>query len=109
MGEIQNLMNEIREFTEQRDWDQFHNPKDLAIAISIEANELLECFLWKSYDEANLNNVKEELADILNYSLLLAEKLQLDPTKIVMDKMQKNAEKYPIEKARGSAKKYDEF
>lgn len=109
MGEIQNLMREIKRFTEERDWDQFHNPKDLAIAISIEANELLECFLWKSYNEANPNKIQDELADILNYSLLLAEKLQLDPIQIIEKKMEKNAEKYPIEKARGSAKKYDEL
>ena len=109
MGEVNDLTKKIKKFTEDRDWDQFHNPKDLAIAISIEANELLECYLWKQPGEANLNSVKDELADILNYAFLFAEKLNLDPLKIVEEKMQKNAEKYPVEKARGTAKKYDEL
>lgn len=109
MGEIQELTKKIKKFTEDRDWDQFHNPKDLAIAISIEANELLECFLWKSHNEANPEKLKEELADILNYAFLLAEKLQLDPLQIVEEKMNQNAVKYPIEKARGTAKKYNEL
>lgn len=109
MGEIKEITEKIRQFTEDRDWDQFHNPKDLAIAISIEANELLECFLWKSHNEAKPEKIKEELADIFNYAFLLAEKLNLDPLQIVEEKMRKNAEKYPVEKSRGTAKKYNEL
>lgn len=109
MTDIQDLTQQIRQFTEERDWDQFHNPKDLAIALSIEANELLECYLWKNYDEAKIDKVKEELADVLNYSLLLADKLGLDARQIVLEKLAKNAEKYPVEKARGVATKYNEL
>ena len=87
----------------------FSNPKDLAIAISLEASELLEAFLWKKPEEANVEKVKEELADVINYSLLLASKYDLDIYQIVMDKLRRNAEKYPVEKAKGSAKKYNEL
>jgi len=109
MSDIELITTKIRQFTEERDWDQFHNPKDLAIALSIEANELLECFLWKKPEDANIEKVKEELADVLNYSLMLADKLGLDAKLIVLDKIARNAEKYPVEKAKGTAKKYNEL
>lgn len=108
-GEIKELTASIRQFTEERDWDQFHNPKDLALALSIEAGELLECFLWKDASQANLEKVKEELADVINYALLMADKLDLDVKQIVLDKLKQNAEKYPVNKAKGTAKKYDEL
>ena len=108
-NELTLLTDAVNQFTEERDWDQFHNPKDLAIAISIEAAELLEAFLWKKPEEAKVEKVKEELADVINYSLLLASKYDLDIYQIVMDKLRRNAEKYPVEKAKGSAKKYNEL
>ena len=108
-NELKVLTDAVNQFTEERDWDQFHNPKDLAIAISLEASELLEAFLWKKPEEAKVEKVKEELADVINYSLLLASKYNLDIFQIVMDKLRCNAEKYPVEKAKGSAKKYNEL
>lgn len=108
-NDINALTEAVNRFTEERDWDQFHNPKDLAIAISLEASELLEAFLWKKPEEAKVEKVKEELADVINYSLLLASKYDLDVYQIVMDKLRRNAEKYPIDKARGTAKKYNEL
>lgn len=96
-------------FRDERDWAQFHNPKDLAAALSIEAGELLECFLWKAHGEADTARVREELADVLAYALLLAEHYKLDVKQIVLDKVAKNAEKYPAHKAKGSAKKYTEL
>ena len=107
--DIKELTKEIVQFTQERDWDQFHNPKDLAVALSIEASELLEAFLWKKPEEARLEKVKEELADVINYALLLADKYDLDVAAIVRDKMARNAIKYPVEKARGVATKYDEL
>ena len=108
-NDIKALTEAVNRFTEERDWDQFHNPKDLAIAISLEAYELLEAFLWKKPEEAKVEKVKEELADVINYSLLLASKYDLDVYQIVMDKLRRNAEKYPVDKARGTAKKYNEL
>ena len=107
--DINELTKEIVQFTQERDWDQFHNPKDLAIALSIEASELLEIFLWKKPEDAKLEKVKEELADVLNYALLLADKYDLDVAAIVREKMARNAIKYPVEKAKGVATKYDEL
>ena len=109
MTEIEQLTAQIRKFTEDRDWDQFHNPKDLAIALSIEASELLECFLWKKPEDASIDKIKEELADVLTYSLMMADKLGLDVASIIREKQAKNAEKYPVDKAKGSAKKYTEL
>lgn len=108
-NDIQFLTDAVNRFTEERDWDQFHNPKDLAIAISLEASELLEAFLWKKPEEAKIEKIREELADVINYSLLLASKYNLDIKEIVMEKLRRNAEKYPAEKARGTAKKYNEL
>jgi len=101
------LINQLTTFRDERDWDQFHNPKDLAIALSIEANELLEQFLWKNADEANIEKIKEELADVFAYAFLLADKMKINVEEIVMDKIKLNVEKYPVDKAKGSAKKYD--
>ena len=103
------LINELKKFRDARDWDQFHNPKDLAIALSIEANELLELFLWKNSADANRDKLKEELADVFAYAFLLADKLELDVEKIVLEKIAKNSEKYPVNKAKGNAKKYNEL
>ena len=106
---IDQLMKDVKQFTIDRDWDQFHNGKDLAIALSLEASELLEPFLWKEADKVPVEKVKEELADIINYALLIADKYQLDPAEIVRTKILVNQEKYPVEKSRGSAKKYTEL
>jgi NTP pyrophosphatase (non-canonical NTP hydrolase) len=109
MNDLDNIKQALINFRNQRDWEQFHNPKDLALAISIEAGELLETFLWKNYEDANVEKVKEELADIFAFSILLADKYDLDIPQIIMDKIKKNEEKYPINKAKGTAKKYDEL
>ena len=109
MSELNELISKIVKFRDDRDWAQFHNPKDLAIALNIEASELLELFLWKTEDGANISRVKEELADILIYSLLLANKYNLDVQTIIESKLKQNSEKYPVDKARGSAKKYNEL
>lgn len=109
MTDLEELREAIVQFTQERDWDQFHNGKDLALALSIEAAELNEAFLWKEAKEANVEKVKEELADIINYAILIADKYNLDIKQIVLDKIKWNAEKYPVDKAYGSAKKYDEL
>ena len=104
----QNTIERIRKFTEDREWDQFHSPANLAKSIVIEAAELLECFQW-SDDEFDLQHVKEELADVMVYSQNLLDKLGLDADEIVNMKMTQNEKKYPVEKAKGNAKKYDEL
>lgn len=109
MSDLEELRKAIVKFTQDRDWDQFHNGKDLAIALSIEASELNEAFLWKDASSVNIEKVKEELADIVNYAILIADKYNLDIKQIVLDKLRRNAEKYPIEKAFGNAKKYSEL
>lgn len=96
----------IRKFTEDRDWDQFHSPANLAKSISIEANELLECFQW-SNENYDLEHVKEELADVIVYCQDMLDKLGLDADEIVNAKMTKNETKYPVEKAKGSSAKYN--
>ena len=101
------LIEQIIKFNEERDWDQFHSPENLAKSISIEAGELLECFQWNN--DYNINEVKEELADVINYCLLLSEKLYLDPIQIVTEKMKKTAIKYPIDKAKGKSTKYNKL
>ena len=107
MQEIDKLKNLIRKFNTERDWDKFHNPKDLAIALNIEASELLELFLWERGRDVDVNKVKEELADILIYALNISDKFNLDVTSIILEKLEKNREKYPIEKAKGKSNKYD--
>lgn len=104
----QETIDRIRKFTEDRDWDQFHAPTNLAKSIVIEAAELLECFQWTD-DEYDLQHVKEELADVIVYSQNLLDKLGLDVDEIVNMKMTMNEAKYPIEKAKGSAAKYDQL
>ena len=108
MNDLNNTIDRINKFTSDRNWDQFHSPANLAKSISIEAAELLECFQW---DEVNfdLEHVKEELADVINYSIQLASKLDLDLIKIINDKIDKNEKKYPIEKAFGKSNKNDEL
>lgn len=109
MNELKELTEEILKFRNERDWEQFHNEKDLALAISIEAGELLELFLWKKADEADKEKVKEEIADIMIYSLLLSEKFGFEVREILMEKIENNKEKYPVEKVKGSAKKYNDL
>ena len=109
MTETKELIEALIKFRNERDWEQFHNPKDLALAINIEAGELLELFLWKNAKDADREKVKEELADIFAFAFLLAEKYDFDVRQIVLDKIKQNEEKYPISKARGTAKKYDQL
>jgi NTP pyrophosphatase (non-canonical NTP hydrolase) len=112
MSEIRELIEALVKFRDERDWSQFHDSKNLATAISIEAAELNEVFLWKDVkasEEVDKEKIKEELADVFAYALLLAEKHNLDVKQIVLDKTERNAQKYPVEKAKGSAKKYNEL
>lgn len=109
MNQIEKITAEIIKFRDDRDWEQFHNGKDLALALSIEASELNQLFLWKSAEDVNIEKVKEELADILNYSFLIAHKYNLNIEDIILNKIAKNAEKYPVDKAKGNAKKYNEL
>ena len=109
MKESEEIMQALLKFRNERDWEQFHNPKDLALAINVEAGELLELYLWKNSDEVNKEKVKEELADIFAYAFLLAEKYQLDIKDIILEKIKKNGEKYPVDKSKGNAKKYNEL
>lgn len=101
-------IDRIRKFSEDRDWDQFHSPENLAKSIVIEAAELLECFQWNDSDY-DLQHVKEELADVLVYTQDLLDKLGLDADEIVNMKMEQNERKYPVEKAKGNAAKYDQL
>lgn len=109
MNDIKEITEILLKFRDERDWAQFHNPKDLALALNIEAGELLEAFLWKSSEQADIGKVKEELADVVAFALLLAEKYDFDVKQIVLEKIERNALKYPVEKARGVAKKYTEL
>ncbi|MBA3704374.1 MAG: nucleotide pyrophosphohydrolase [Bacteroidetes bacterium] len=106
---MEEIIEALIKFRNERDWEQFHNPKDLALAINVEAGELLELFLWKNANEANTEKVKEELADVFAFAFLLADKYKFDVKEIVLDKIKKNGEKYPVDKAKGTAKKYDEL
>lgn len=109
MTDIEEISEIISQFTKERDWEQFHNGKDLALALSIEAAELNEKFLWKSAEDVSADMIKDELADVFNYAFQLADKYDLDIKKIILDKVKQNAEKYPVEKAKGNAKKYTEL
>ncbi|WP_349680584.1 nucleotide pyrophosphohydrolase [Flavobacterium sp. UBA7680] len=112
MGNYKKVIEELIQFRNERDWKQFHDSKNLALAISIEAAELNEIFLWKKGEDVenvNQDKLKEELADVLSFAFLLAEKHNLDIFEIVSEKIKKNALKYPVDKAKGSAKKYDEL
>ena len=104
----QQTIDRILKFTEDRNWDQFHTPANLAKSISIEAGELLECFQW-SDENYDLQAVKEELADVMVYCIDMLDKLKLDADEIINAKMDKNEAKYPVEKARGNAKKYNQL
>lgn len=112
MDKYKVVIDELLKFRNERDWQQFHDSKNLALAISIEAAELNELFLWKKdsdSEKVKIEKIKEELSDILSYSFLLAEKHNLDIFEIVLNKIKLNAEKYPVEKAKGTAKKYNEL
>lgn len=109
MSQITEITNAILKFRDERDWKQFHNAKDLAVALNIEAAELLELFLWKDSIDADPEKIKEELADILNYSFLISDKYGFDIEKIILEKLKQNEKKYPSDKAKGSAKKYSEL
>jgi NTP pyrophosphatase (non-canonical NTP hydrolase) len=98
--------NALAAFVAERDWAQFHTPENLAKSVVIEAGELLECFQWST--EADPKRVQEELADVLTYCLLLADRIGVDPDQIVLEKLEITRKKYPVEKARGSSAKYDE-
>jgi NTP pyrophosphatase (non-canonical NTP hydrolase) len=102
---IEEFRDELRHFVNERDWEQFHTPENLAKSISIEANELLECYQWSS--DADIEAVKRELADVLTYALLLADRLGLDPIEITESKLMETKSKYPVEKAKGRSVKYD--
>ena len=105
--EQRDVIQALREFVQERDWGQFHTPENLAKSVSIEAAELLENYQWGS--PANLENVQDELADVLTYCLLLADKLGMDPNEIILEKLAKTQQKYPVEKARGRSDKYDQL
>ena len=109
MNDLNELTSALLKFRDERDWAQFHNPKDLALALNIEAGELLESFLWKSSEQADIRQVKEELADVFAYAFLLAERYGFDVKQIVLEKIEKNALKYPVDKTKGIAKKYTEL
>lgn len=112
MSDFDYLISELEKFRDARDWKQFHTTKDLAVAISIEAAELNELFLWKTVEESekvSREKLKEEIADILAYTLMLAGKHGFDVREMVLDKIRKNGEKYPVDKSKGSARKYNEL
>lgn len=99
------LRDEIRAFVAERDWGQFHSPENLAKSVSIEAGELLECFQWNS--KADPARVQDELADVLTYCFMLADRMGLTPDQIIRDKLAVSREEYPVEKAQGTSTKYD--
>jgi NTP pyrophosphatase (non-canonical NTP hydrolase) len=112
MSEIDEIINTLINFRNERDWAQFHDSKNLAVAISIEASELNELFLWKDSihsEEVAKDRIAEELADVLSFAFLLAEKHKLDIKQIILEKVKRNGEKYPIEKSKGISKKYNEL
>ena len=102
------LMKEIKKFTEERDWDQFHSPENLAKSIAIESGELLECFQWDS-ENYNKEDVCEELADVFTYCIQMAMKLNVNPEEIILKKLDKTRKKYPVEKAKGVSTKYNKL
>lgn len=110
MSEIQTITQAILHFRDERDWAQFHNGKDLATLLNVEAAELLELFLWKKSEETpDMPKLRDELADVLYAAFLLAAHYELDVNEIIMEKLEKNRRKYPVEKARGRREKYDEL
>ncbi|OQP52751.1 nucleotide pyrophosphohydrolase [Niastella yeongjuensis] len=109
MSDTELITGELKKFRDDRDWAQFHNPKDLALAINVEAGELLELFLWKDAKDVKMEKVQEELADVLAYAFLLADKYGLNIKDIMMEKIRVNGEKYPVDKSKGNARKYNEL
>ncbi|WP_299390563.1 nucleotide pyrophosphohydrolase [uncultured Gelidibacter sp.] len=109
MNEIKKTIDKLLKFRDEREWEQFHNSKDLALALSIEASELLELFLWKENEDFDKEKLEDELADVLSYGLLLAHKHNLDIADIINKKILKNSKKYPVTKAKGTSKKYNEL
>ena len=108
MDSLEELKQKIEQFNKERDWDKFHSPSNLAKSIVIEAGELMECFQW-SDDDYNIEDVKEELADVMNYCIQLASKLNLDIKEIVENKLALTEKKYPVYKAKGVSTKYDKL
>ncbi len=108
MDSLQELKQIINKFNDDRDWNKFHSPANLAKSISIEANELLECFQWNE-DNFNMENVKEELADVINYCIQMASILNVDIKEIVLNKLKKTELKYPVEKCKGISTKYNKL
>lgn len=113
MNEPDDVFNQLKEqilaFRNARDWSQFHNPKDLAIALSVEAGELLEAYLWKADDQASPDAIRAELADVVIYAILFAESTGIDISEAIREKLEENERKYPVSKAKGSARKYTEL
>ena len=109
MTDFDKIIDLIIKFRDERDWKQFHNSKDLSLALSIEAAELNELFLWKNSEDVNEDRLKEELADILIYALLLSKQYDLNIEEIVLSKLEINSNKYPVEKSRGKSSKYTEL
>jgi len=115
--DIKELQGKVIQFRDRRDWAQYHNPKDLAISISLEASELLEIFQWKNADEVegimrdenSRKRVQEELGDIFIYALNMSHAFGFDPSEVILNKLRINEEKYPVEKSKGSADKYTAF
>ena len=105
---MEELIKEIKQFNEERDWDKFHSPENLAKSISIEASELLECFQWDGQNY-NKEEVCEELADVFTYCIQMAMKLEVKPEEIIMKKLEKTKKKYPVEKAKGVSTKYNKL
>lgn len=112
MEKFDKIKEIVKKFRDDREWSQFHNPKDLAVSLSIEAAELLECFQWKSSAEAEKNNyqdIKYEMADVAIYLLLMCDKMEINLLDAIEEKMKLNEKKYPVEKAKGCSKKYNEL
>ena len=112
MPDLKEITQFLVNFRNERDWEQFHDAKNLAVALSIEAAELNELFLWKTpegCDQTDREKIADELADVFVYALLLAERYDFDIREIILNKMKKNAAKYPVSKAKGNAKKYNEL
>jgi NTP pyrophosphatase (non-canonical NTP hydrolase) len=112
---LNHLIEEIRVFSEERDWQQFHSPKNLSMALVVEASEILEIFQWLTFEQSQriegtqLAKAKEEIGDVMIYLVRLADRLSVSPLEAAFEKLEKNRKKYPIEKSRGNAKKYTEF
>lgn len=104
---MEELIRKIKTFSNDRDWSQFHTPENLAKSIAIEAGELLECFQWNS--NGNIDEIKDEIADVMNYCILMCANLGLDPKQIILEKLVKNEEKYPVDKCKGKSDKYNKL